>query len=132
MNGLFGFDPKSLTDEELLERWHTLSRRIVWANRFGSMETVNQLLMIQNVIALEQRERIIEPRLRARAAMPDVLVETDPDLAAEQKAAVEAAQEKQSKKPIRPNVLTRERAAITRERVRPTPRPTIGDSEDKK
>lgn len=122
MHGLFGFDPKSMSDEELLERWHTLNRRIVWVGRFGSMELLNQLQNIKQTIEFEQRERIIEVRLRARAAMPTVVVESDPDLAEEHRAAQEAETEKTSKKPARPNVMTRER-------IRATNRPSTGGEE---
>lgn len=131
MNGLFGFDLKKMSDDELLERWHTLSRRIVWAGRFGSMEMVGQLQTLQNSIMLEQRERLLEQRARARAAMPTVLVETDPDLAADYKAEVAAAAEKETKKAARPNILKRDRPDLSAERIRPTPQPNI-DGERKK
>lgn len=124
MNGLFGFDPKTLSDEELLDRWHKINKRMGWTMRYGSNEIMAQLQAIKQSIEFEQRERIIEPRLRARAAMPAVTIETDPELAAEAKAIVDAELEAIADKnrPHRPKPF-----ALTRDRIKPSARPTSGN-----
>lgn len=120
MHGLFGFDPTSLSDEELLERVTELNRRIMYAAKFMSGDIIYALQQQRAACEFEQRERMIAPGLRSRADRPPVVVETDPDLAAAYKAEVEAEAARNApkshprQKPFSP---------MSRERIRPTNRP---------
>lgn len=120
---MIGFDPKTLSDDELLERWHDVNKKIMWSARFGSMELLQQLQSIKLQIEFEQRERMFEIRLRARAAMPTVLVETDPDLARQARAEYDAELAKNE-----PKKTPRQKPYMLRERIRPTARPKNDDN----
>lgn len=119
MHGLFGFDPKNLSDDELLDRVVELNRRIAWSAKFGSGEMLAALQSQRQAIEFEQRERLLAPYMAARLASPSVVVETDPDLAQEAKAAREAEAAKNSpKNKPRPKPFS-----ISRDRIKPTARP---------
>lgn len=124
------FDIKTLTDEELLERWHSLNKKILWAGRFGSAEMVGQMQSMKFAVEIEQRERIIAQRNKIITSLPTVGVETDPQLAAEHKAKITAEQEAKSKKTVRPSILAQQRHGSIRERLQATPNPVI-DKDDK-
>jgi hypothetical protein len=123
MHDLFGFNPQSLSDDELMERITLLSSRIMWAARFGSGDILHALRTQQMAITTEQRERAMRPLLATRAAMPTVLVESDPDLAAEGRKEIEAEIVRNTPKgPARPRPFS-----ITRDRIKPTNRPIAPD-----
>lgn len=123
MLDLFGFNPKDFSDEQLSERVVELGRRIVWANRMGQSVIAGQLRSQQIVCEQEQRERASAPRFQRMMAAPSVMVETDPDLAMENRMELEAKAESEApKKGPRAKPF-----AITRERVKPTSRPTSDD-----
>lgn len=118
-----GFDPHSMSDDELADRSMELSRRIAWASRFGGSEMLGTYLMFRNAIQAAQRERMLRPALEARAAMPAIMVETDPDLAIENKLAQEEETAKNT-----PKAPPRARPySITRDRIKPTAKPVSPD-----
>lgn len=123
------FDIKTLNDEELIERWNMLNKKIVWANRFGSMSMVQQLLIFKNQVEFEQRERLIEKTTRNIIGNPLAIVETDPDLSAEHKAKIDAIKEEKAKQTTRPRISITSRAGI-RERLQATSVPTDDTKKD--
>lgn len=124
MFGLFGFDVKSMSDDELLERQNELTRRVVWASRFAGSEVVLQLQKMISQINFERQERTLMIRLAARAAAPAVMVETDPDLARENNKEQEADATRNAPKPTaRPRPF-----AVNRERLTPTSKPVSDDN----
>jgi hypothetical protein len=123
MFDLFGFTPKDFSDEELVERVAELGRRIVWANRMGQTVIAAQLRSQQFICEQEQRDRNAQPRIQRMLTSPSVVVETDPDLALEGRLELEAKAEQEApKKGPRAKPF-----AVTRERVKPTSRPTSDD-----
>jgi hypothetical protein len=123
MFGLFGFDPKKYSDDELLERVMELARRIAWAARMGQYDMASQLQGVKQICENEQRERMFAPRFQRMLSTPSVVVETDPDLAREAKQEREAKAEREApKKGPRTKPF-----AITRDRIKPSTRPTSDD-----
>lgn len=125
MSDFSGFDPKTYSDEELLNRVAELSQKMMWAYRMGNSSIVDQLRAQQVSIQMEQRERAFQNGIGNRmVGTPSVVIETDPDLAAAHRAEREAEAAKQT-------VPTRQRPktmAITRrEKLRPTSQPTKDD-----
>lgn len=123
MFGLFGFDPKSLTDDELLERVTELGRRITFAIRMGQYDMAHQLRQNKAICEAEQRERLFAPRFNRMLQTPPVTVETDPDLAAAARRERDAKAERDTPK----KGPARKPFAITKERIKPTNRPTADD-----
>jgi hypothetical protein len=123
MFGLFGFDPKKFTDDELLERVNELGRRMVWAARMGQFEMAAQLQGVKLICEQEQRERAIGPRFQRMMQGPAVVVETDPDLARAARQERDAKAERDApKKGPRAKPF-----AITKERLKPSTRPSSDD-----
>jgi hypothetical protein len=87
MNDLFGFTPKSFTDDELSERVSELNRRMVWAARSGNYPVAQQLMSQKLLLENEQRERYFTQRVAG--VKSGVVIETDPDLAEEQRQRTE-------------------------------------------
>jgi hypothetical protein len=123
MFGLFGFNAKSLTDDELLDRVSELGRRVVWATRMGQYDMAHQLHGLKLMCEQEQRERLIAPRFQHMLQTTPVVVETDPDLAKSARMEREAKAERDApKKGPRAKPF-----AITKERMKPSSRPTSDD-----
>jgi hypothetical protein len=91
MQGLFGFDPNTLSDEQLMDRVTELNRRISWSAKFTSGASVGPLQDQKMQCEQVQRERAFLGRMGNRISSPSVVVESDPDLAAAQRAEREAA-----------------------------------------
>ena|ERR1044072_514955 len=74
----FGFDPKTLTNEELFDKQLKLTTKRLIAMRAGKMEAANQLQAMINAIEFERRERIFHERIGASVlASSPVVIETD-------------------------------------------------------
>ena len=76
-----GFDPKTLSNEQLLDRQIDLARKKMQAMRFGKADAVNQLQIMIESIERERYERIFNERIGS--VMLDastVVVESDPAL----------------------------------------------------
>jgi hypothetical protein len=98
----FGFDPKTLSDNELFTKQIELSRRKSQAHRLGRMETVMQLDALIFAIETERRERMFLDRWNKIVPETSVLIETDPGLQETQEKAEEAqAQKAQPVRPVR-------------------------------
>ena len=85
MFDFFGFDPKTLSDDELLNKATDLPAKIVWASRFGSADLIGNLQLYLQSIEVERIERLNRVLWGDRIAMTPDVIETDPDLAAEHK-----------------------------------------------
>lgn len=101
MFGFHGFDPKTLSDNELFEKELALTTKKLIAARWGKVDSVNQLQMMILAIEQERRERLFIERIGSvvLAASP-VVVETEVDL---QEAAPTPEEIKKANKPdLRP------------------------------
>ena len=100
MFGFHGFDPKTLSDNELFEKELALTSKKLIAARFGKVDSVNQLQMMILAIEQERRERMFIERIGSvvLAASP-IVVETEIDL---QEAAPTPEEIKKSKTDLRP------------------------------
>lgn len=81
----FGFDPASLSDEELLTRQTQLQGRLVWASRFGSMELMSSLQHMVEMIEFERMDRMQRNLFNDRMAIAPSIIESDPSLKQEKK-----------------------------------------------
>lgn len=115
----FGFDPAKLSDDDLLQRQMELHRRIVWAGRFSSGETVEQLRVLLAAVEFERQERFLNAQIALRQSLFPAVIETEPDLREEPVKEVRRAE---SKAPMR------RRPALPRT-ARPT---TVADEPDNK
>lgn len=121
---MFGFDPLSLTEEALMERISEINRKIVFASKFTSGGSVaalqSQRIQCENAL----REKRMAPMMAARKSSAGIVVESDPELAAQHKAAKEAEAAKLKQSPNKPfNGVPRDL-----ERIRPTATPVIPKS----
>lgn len=94
----FGFDPAKLSDDDLLQRQTELHRRIVWAGRFSSGETVEQLKALLAAVEFERQERFVAAQIALRQTLFPAVIETEPDLHDEPVKEVRRAE---SKPPMR-------------------------------
>ncbi len=117
MQGLFGFDPNNLSDDELSDRVTELNRRIVWAGKFTSGAIVGPLQDQKSQCEQVQRERAFLGRMKGRMGS-GVAVESDPDLATALRAEREAAQAALS-----PNKPHRPKPFQPQARIKPTSQP---------
>lgn len=76
-----GFDPKTLTNEQLLDRQIDLAKKKMQAARFGKADAVNQLTIMIQMIERERYERIFNERIGVNIRnSSSVVVESDPTL----------------------------------------------------
>ena len=76
-----GFDPTSMTDDELLNKQSELNRRFVYASRFSaSTEMAAQFMSMIAAIEAERRERVLRIAFDMRQGMFPDIIESEPDL----------------------------------------------------
>jgi hypothetical protein len=76
-----GFDPKTLTNEQLTDRQIELTRKRIQAARFGKADAVHQLQIMIQMIERERNERIFNDRIgKVIRDSSTVVVESDPTL----------------------------------------------------
>lgn len=76
-----GFDPTSMTDDELLNKQSELNRRFVYASRFSaSTEMAAQFMSMIAAIEAERRERVLRIAFDMRQSMFPDIIESEPDL----------------------------------------------------
>jgi hypothetical protein len=115
----FGFDPRSLTDDDLANKLAELQAKVVYASRFSSPGLLESLHRIMQSLEFEQRERLLRRAQEIyNKSFPDV-IETDPDLA-EKKPTTQPGSGKIQPQP-------RPRMSITKT-TRPTDPGTTGES----
>ena len=74
----FGFDPKTLSNDELFDKQLVLTSKRLIAIRAGKMDAANQLQAMISAIEFERRERIFNERIGARVLESSpVVIETD-------------------------------------------------------
>jgi len=110
-----GFDPKTLSDDELLERSLDLNKKMVILQRisFGSGQGIDQLSRMLQLIENERLERLFLVHWNQNENYLNETIETDPVLRDKER---EARIEKE-KKPI----VNHNRPRMTVRRVIPTP-----------
>ena len=105
-----GFDPKTLTNEDLFEKQIELTHKKIQASRFSSFDALNQIQVMIDAIDLERRERIFSDRIGSViVSSPPVIIESDPVLKARDELVMDAETEKKTKtvaKPIRRPIRT--------------------------
>ena len=79
MPDLFGFDPKTLSNDELFNKQVDLTRKKVMAARLGRMDAISQLDIMIRAIDVERQERMFIDRYKQMPSSP-VVVESDPSL----------------------------------------------------
>lgn len=112
-----GFDPKTMSDEELLTRSGEIARKMNWAYRFGSVEAVGQMQRILATIDAERRERAFMSRWEDIAEIISAPIETDPDLR-------EQAHSAEKKREEAREAESRHRQRLGNRRPLPVPSPT--------
>ena len=81
MYEFFGFDPKTLSNEELFDKQLALTAKKVLAARTGKVDSANQLQMMISAIEFERRERIFNERIGSVVLNSSpVVIETEIDL----------------------------------------------------
>ena len=104
MSNILGFDPKSMSDDELVSKANDLMGKMSWAQRFSTMgQGVEQMSMMLAQLEAERYERMFMANWKAIESYVSEPIETDPGL----QRAARMAREKQQ--PERPN--HRQRAA---------------------
>jgi hypothetical protein len=98
----YGFDPKTLTNEQLFETQLALTGKKIMAARFGKVDLLNQLQMVIQAIDLERRERMFQEQIGSYLlASSSVVIETEVDLQEKIQPQEEANTEKTDVRPIR-------------------------------
>lgn len=130
-----GFDPSSMSDEELFEKQAELGRRLSWAARFSSNgEAVDQLMRMAQAIDATRRERAYLASYAFQESLLPGVTETDPDLRAAQKGAAQT--ETAGNKPTaiarpRPFALKARRSDVPVATLKPTVSPVEDTAETK-
>lgn len=76
-----GFDPTTMTDDELLNKQSELNRRYAYASRFSvSSEMAAQFMAMIGAIEHERRERVLKVAFDMRQSMFPEVIESEPDL----------------------------------------------------
>ena len=99
-----GFDPKSLTNDQLFEKQLELTKRRIQSSRFGKAEVMAQITMMLDAIDQERQERMFNDVFgKAMIETQGVVVETDPDIRKQMDDEVkeEDVRQEKAKHPIR-------------------------------
>lgn len=74
----FGFDPKTLSNDELFDKQLILTSKRMIAIRAGKMDAASQLQTMISAIEFERRERMFQERIGTHVLQsPSVVIETD-------------------------------------------------------
>lgn len=92
-----GFDPNSMSDEELFEKQAEISRRLTWAYRSGGGGVEQMMVMAEAIESVRRDRAFVANYNMMEAGVPDTF-ESDPDLRADQKGKSTAS--KDVKKPL--------------------------------
>ena len=87
-----GFNPSAMSDEELLNKQLELSRRLGWAARFSGSNMSDQFLTMIRAIEMERRDRVLRYMFSEREKLFPEIIETEPDLAAQNKREIKDAE----------------------------------------
>lgn len=107
MYEFYGFDPKTLSNEELFEKQMALTSKRLMAARFGKVDAANQLQLMIQAIEFERRERIFNERIGSVVLNSSpVLIETEVDLQEQQPTVDEPKPTKHASRTIRRAIRT--------------------------
>ena len=107
MYEFFGFDPKTLSNEELFDKHLALTAKKVLAARTGKVDAANQLQMMIAAIEFERRERIFNERIGSVVlSSSPVVIETEIDLREPEPTEEQPKITKGTARPIRRAVRT--------------------------
>ena len=131
MSDIPGFNPSTMTDDELMNKQVELNSRLAWASKFSGSNMSSQFLMMIQAIEAERRDRLLRFIFAEREKMfPDV-IESEPELAAEHKRKTEGSDKDDAMTKRRKQ--GRERVTLTRTssptRTEPQKFPLHRDSE---
>ena len=120
---MFNFNPKALSDEELLAKTNDLQKKISWSQRFaGYGQGIQQMQAILTLIENERFERLFMERWNMIKPFVVEPIETDPNL----RDAARAAKEKEHQpEKVRPRPRTERRPFPTA-----TPFPVIPKNDE--
>jgi len=103
----FGFDPKTLSNEELFEKQLVLTTKKMIAARVGKVNAVNQLQFMITAIEFERRERMFNDRIGSvMLASSPVVIETDVGLQKQETSEEEPKKAQKEQRPIRRAIRT--------------------------
>lgn len=117
MSDYTGFNPKTLSDEQLLTQSSKLLERLNWDNRFGTGALSGQLLRLLEMINQERWERTLGQGVPAAPECSGPVNETDPVLRAAMLAAATPA-------PPQAAPLMNSRRSVPIPTTTPVPTPT--------
>jgi len=75
-----GFEPKIMSDDQLLDRTIELTNKIMWASRYTSCDAVEPLQRMLEMIETERRERQFMENWELAAPKLNEIIESDPSL----------------------------------------------------
>ena len=75
-----GFEPRTMSDDQLLERTIELTNKIIWASKFTSCDAVEPLQRMLEMIGSERRERQFMENWTLVAPVLGETIESDPSL----------------------------------------------------
>jgi hypothetical protein len=75
-----GFEPKKMSDEEIVRKVTDLQGKLVFAYGMGSYSIVEQLNAMLEALQHEQMERMLIRLHEMRERMAPAVIETEPDL----------------------------------------------------
>ena len=104
---MFGFDAKTLSNDELFSKQVDLTRKKVMAARLGRMDAISQLDIMIRAIDAERQERMFLDRWKTLPSSP-VVIESHPTLRQADNVAEEINSPKvnPSGRPIRRTIRT--------------------------
>lgn len=127
MSVIPGFDPSTMTEDELLNKQSELNRRLVYFSRFSSSpEIADQIVSMIMAIEQERTERVTRTMMNMRQSMFPEIIESDPDLVVKETTEqVEeddriAARRKASKQRMITRVTADDRSNIPQKTSTPT------------
>ncbi len=133
MFALPGFDPKTMSDDELVKNSTELMRKMNWSSRFTTAgQGLDQMSQMLRLIEDERRERLYMEHWKMVTDYVAEPIETDPDLRDAERAAREKLKPVEVVRP-RPRVQAVRRSfpVPTAHPVVPTPIPRIDESDYK-
>jgi hypothetical protein len=98
-----GFDIKSMSDDELLTKQHTIAQKIsILVGVGGAPEAIQQLRAMSNAIDTERAERIFVDVWKIRQGMFPKVIETDPSMRQSEGSEEQVSDKKSKSRPNRP------------------------------
>jgi hypothetical protein len=126
-----GFNPSSMTDDELMNRQAELSRRFGWANRFStSTDIPGQLWAMISAIDAERRDRMLKMIFKERDKMFPEIIETEPEMASQHKRKI--VDDEKDQRMINRRKVGKDRLTLTKSSTPPRQQPHYTDEKKEK